>query len=240
MRELLLLIISILPVYLVGRYIYNKDKDKEPKGLIIKLFFGGIGSFVLTILVTLFLSLFFPSLLSDPLSMDLFSLFLHVFFGVALIEELSKWIFVYKISYNNIEFDQVYDMLVYSAFVALGFACIENIFYVFQNGFRIGVIRGLLAVPGHACDGVFMGYYLSMAKVYEIKGDNDSKKNSIFMSIFIPVLLHCFYDYCLFSQRLFFIGLFFIFIISLYVIVIGKIKKVSTFGRLRYRNNFCR
>ena len=105
-REVLLLIISILPVYLLGRYIYNKDSVKEPKGLIIKLFFGGLGSFVLTIIVTLLLSSCFPSLLSESLNMNLFSLFFHVFFGIALVEEFSKWIFVYKISFNNNEFDQ--------------------------------------------------------------------------------------------------------------------------------------
>ena len=157
MRELLLLIISILPVYLVARYIYKKDKDKEPRSLIIKLFLGGLGAFVLTIIITLLLSLFFPSLLSDTMDTDLISLFFHVFFGVALIEEFSKWIFVYNISYNSKEFDQMYDMIVYAVFVSLGFACIENIFYVFEHGFGTGIIRGLLAVPGHACDGVFMG-----------------------------------------------------------------------------------
>ena len=130
MRELLLLIISILPVYLVARYIYKKDKDKEPRSLIIKLFLGGLGAFVLTIIITLLLSLFFPSLLSDTMDTDLISLFFHVFFGVALIEEFSKWIFVYNISYNSKEFDQMYDMIVYAVFVSLGFACIENIFYV--------------------------------------------------------------------------------------------------------------
>lgn len=240
MRELILLFISILPVYLVARYIYNKDRDKEPKGLIIKLFFGGLGAFILTIIITLLLSIFFPSLLSDSLDMGLFSLFFQVFFGVALVEEFSKWIFLYKISYNSEDFDELYDMIVYAVFVALGFACIENIFYVFEHGFGTGIVRGLLAVPGHACDGVFMGYYLAMAKVNEIKGDKDSKKNNIFMSIFVPVLLHGFYDYCLFSQRVVFIGLFFIFIICLYIIVISKVKKVALrAGKIKYKNNYC-
>lgn len=239
MRTLLLLLVSILPVYLIGHYIYNKDKDKEPKRLIIKLFFGGIGSFVLTIFSTLLLSIFFPSLLSDPLDLDLFDLFFHAFLGVALVEELSKWIFVYKVSFNNREYDQIYDMIVYSVFVALGFACIENIFYVFSNGFRVGIIRGLLAVPGHACDGVFMGYFLSLAKISYVKNDFSSMRKNFFLSILVPVLLHGFYDYCLFSQRVIFIGLFFIFIVSLYIVTIGKITKVSKFGKIKYRNNFC-
>ena len=240
MRALLLLFVSILPVYLVGRYIYNKDRDKEPVGLIVELFFCGVAAFVLTIFATIFLGMFFPSLLSENFDTDLLSLFFRVFLGVALVEELSKWIFVYKVSFNHIEFDQVYDMMVYAAFVALGFACIENIFYVFEHGFRVGVIRGLLAVPGHACDGVLMGYYLSMAKLCEVRDDKESKSNSIFMSILIPVLLHGFYDYCLFSQRLLFIGMFFIFVICLYIIVVKRIKKVSSLAqKIEYKYNFC-
>lgn len=240
MRVLLLLLVSILPVILVGRYIYNKDRDKEPVGLIVKLFFSGVGALVLTIFATVFLGMFFPSLLSDPYETDLIRLFFRVFFGVALIEELSKWIFVYKVSYNNPEFDQVYDMLVYSAFVALGFACVENIFYVFENGFGVGIIRGLLAVPGHACDGIMMGYYLSMAKLCEVRDDKESKSNCIFMSILIPVLLHGFYDYCLFSQRFLFIGMFFIFVICLYIIVVKRLKKVSALAqKIEYKYNFC-
>ena len=240
MRYFVLLFISILPVYLVGLYIYNKDRDKEPKGLIIKLFFGGIGSFVLAILLTLFFGIFFPGLFSNSLSVNLFELFFQVFLGVSFVEELSKWIFVYKISYNNKEFDQIYDMIVYSVFVALGFACIENIFYVFEHGFGVGIIRGLLAVPGHACDGVFMGYFLSKAKLESLHGDNFFRKHYIFMSIFIPVLLHGFYDYCLFSQKAFFILLFFVFIIILYIVSIGRVKKVSLITRkIKYRNNYC-
>ena len=187
MNVLLLLFISILPVYLVGRYVYRKDNFREPKGLIIKLFCGGLGAFGVTIAITIILGFFFPSLLSETFDTDLISLFFHVFFGIALVEEFSKWIFLYKIGFNNEEFDQVYDMIVYGVFVALGFACIENIFYVFQNGFGTGIIRGLLAVPGHACDGVFMGYYLSMAKVSEVKDDSVSKKNNILFSILVPV-----------------------------------------------------
>lgn len=240
MRALLLLFVSILPVYLVGRYIYNKDRDKEPVGLIVELFFCGVAAFVLTIFATIFLGMFFPSLLSENFDTDLLSLFFRVFLGVALVEELSKWIFVYKVSFNHIEFDQVYDMMVYAAFVALGFACIENIFYVFEHGFRVGVIRGLLAVPGHACDGVFMGYYLSMAKLCEVRDDKESKSNSIFMSILIPVLLHGFYDYCLFAQRFLFIGMFVIFIIIIYIIVVRRIKKVSALSqKIEYKYNFC-
>ena len=39
---ILTILISILPVYLVGLYIYKKDKNKEPKKLLRRLFIYGM------------------------------------------------------------------------------------------------------------------------------------------------------------------------------------------------------
>ena len=37
---ILLFIVAALPVFLIAFYIYKKDKDKEPAGLLAKLFFA--------------------------------------------------------------------------------------------------------------------------------------------------------------------------------------------------------
>lgn len=225
MRILLLLFVSILPVILIGNYIYNKDMDKEPMSLLIRLFLSGIGSYFLTCVFSLLFGIFFTTLSFNKFDFNLFDLFIHVFFGIALIEEFSKWFFVYIISYNSIEFDQIYDMIVYCVFVALGFACVENIFYVLDNGLSVGIIRGLLAVPGHACDGVFMGYYLAISKY--VFHDKEIKHHYLFMSVFIPVLLHAFYDFCLISKNILLIGVFLIFIVVLYILTFRKVKILS-------------
>ena len=131
-------------------------------------------------------------------------------------------------------------MIVYSAFVALGFACIENILYVVSSGFLTGMIRALLAVPSHACDGVLMGYYLGLAKQSEINNRKDLKQKNIFLSIFIPVLLHGFYDYCLFSRNIYFICIFFVFVIYIDILAIKKIKRMSSINsKMFYENKFC-
>ena len=158
---LILFIISALPAVLLGLYIYKKDKDKEPMTLLIKLFLGGIGSAFLTLLITSIMELIFPIFSADYSKLNLFELFIYAFIGVALVEEFSKWLFTYRISFNNKYFEEKYDMIVYSVFVALGFAFFENLIYVFQGGIITGIIRAISAVPGHAFDGVFMGYYLS-------------------------------------------------------------------------------
>lgn len=235
-----LLIASVLPVIILAFYIYNKDKDKEPIGLLIKLFVGGVGSLFLTLIITLILSLFFPDIIADTASLSFVDLFFHVFFGVALVEEFSKWLVLYHTSYSHYEFDQVFDMIVYSAFVALGFACFENILYVYENGVGTAIIRGLLAVPGHFCDGIFMGYYLSMAKVADINHNYSSMQKYKFLSLLVPVMLHGVYDFCLFTGNIGFIIIFFVFIISLYIKSFRKIKKMSLYNKkLRYNNKFC-
>ena len=84
--------------------------------------------------------------------MNFIQLLFYVFVVIALVEEASKWFFVYKISYNHNEFDSLYDMIVYASFVALGFACFENILYVYSSGIVTGFVRAVSAVPGHVCE----------------------------------------------------------------------------------------
>lgn len=237
---IILFAVSAAPVILLGIFIYTKDRNKEPFKLLLKLFFCGIGSCFLTLALTGILGEFIPYISADTETLNLIELIIHVFIGVALIEEFSKWLITYSISYNHSEFEEIYDMIVYSVFVALGFAFFENVLYVFQGGIGVGIMRALLAVPGHACDGVFMGYYLGLAKQSQINGRVDLKKKYVAFSILIPTIMHGIYDYCLFSGLGILILLFFIFVILVYVHSIKKIKRMSSITKkLYYRDKFC-
>lgn len=238
MKVLFLLTISILPVLLVATFIYIKDKNKEPLTLLMKLFVGGIISIFITLLLTEILETSIPFFSIEEDRLNIIELVISVFIGVALIEEFSKWIVVYIISYKNKEFDEFYDMIVYSVFVALGFAFLENLVYVFQEGVGTGILRAFLAVPGHAFDGVFMGYYLGLAKISSLNNNkNLEKKNKIF-SIIIPVLLHGIYDYCLLSGKIVLYLVFLVFIVCLYVFAIKKVNKISSIkGKIKTEDN---
>lgn len=235
----LLLLISILPVFLLGLFIYMRDKDKEPFGLLIKLFFGGILSCILVLIISALMD-FIPLFASDREDLNLFQLFINVFIGIALVEEFSKWLFAFLFSYKHKAFDQFYDMLIYCAFVALGFACIENILYVFSGGLGTGIMRAFMAVPGHVCDGIFMGYNLGLAKINALNGRKGKEKKYIFFSLLVPTIAHGIYDYCLMSENIFLILLFFLLLIAMYVFILIKIKKVSSINRkMKYKHNFC-
>lgn len=235
-----LLFLSIIPVYLVGLYVYRKDNEKEPKKLLKRLFLGGVGSCFLAIILTFVLSFIFPIISSGGKDLNLIQLLFYVFIGVALLEEFSKWIMVFKISYKNENFDELYDIIVYSVFVSLGFACFENILYVLSGGIGVGIARALFAIPGHAADGVFMGYYLGKAKQNSVTGNKVAERKYIILSIIVPTILHGIYDYCLFSKETILIFIFFIFIIVLYIISIKTIKKISKSNTyIGLKNRYC-
>ena len=118
----ILLIIAILPVILLGTYIYKKDKHKEPSSLLVKLFISGIISTFIVVIVSVIATIIFPFLNENYATMSALEFFVYIFISIALLEEVCKWIMSYYIGYKNKEFDEFYDIIVYAVFVALGFA----------------------------------------------------------------------------------------------------------------------
>ena len=125
------LFLAILPIYLIGNYYYKKDTVKEPKKLLQKLFFGGILSTIIVIIISIISFIVFPKYITTE-GLNHFELLIYSFIFIAFVEELSKWLVIYKIAYNHQDFDQYFDIILYSVFVGLGFACLENILYVFK------------------------------------------------------------------------------------------------------------
>lgn len=224
----LLLVISILPVFIICSYIYNKDRHKEPNKLLIKLFLFGFTSIIVVFLLSYLVFYFFPNFLKEPANMSFIEMLIYTFIIVGLIEELCKWIIVYIFGYKSRENDEVYDLIVYAVFVSLGFACIENILYVFtEQSISIGLFRGIFAIPGHASFAIAMGYYLSKARIYGLKGNLKLKRKNILLSLIIPVVLHGIYDFCLLSESGVLILVFFVFIISLYKVTLSRLKDLT-------------
>lgn len=237
-----LLIIAILPVILLGIYIYKKDRHKEPTYLLVKLFFAGIVSCFLVLALTDILVILLPFLKNDVQTMNFIEFCIYVFISIAFLEELCKWLMTYYIGYLDKEFDEVYDIVVYAVFVALGFAAFENILYVFGIGsIQVGIMRGLLAIPGHVCYGIAMGYYLSLARYHEKYGSPKKAKINKIKSIVMPTIYHGIYDYCCFTASGMILVVFVAFIIFLYSISLKKVKiaaqEATNLGTTK--NRFC-
>ena len=226
MKEQFLILLAILPAIIICKYVYDKDKEKEPRGLLAKLFFSGILAAILVIIRSLILEALIPWLaLEDNVSFA--RLLVITFIKVAMLEEGMKLLMVYLFGYKSQEFDETYDIIIYSVFTAIGFAAFENIAYVLSNGsVVIGIIRGLMSVPSHAFDALFMGYYLSLAKISSLKGSKQLEKGNLFKSLMIPTVLHGIYDFCLLSGNIPLIVFSIVFIIFLYIVSINKLNYV--------------
>ena len=222
--------LTLLPIILILAFVYSKNKTKEPLTLLLKLFLLGIIACFLTLGISLLLEKYIPFMNYEVREKSFTSTFLYAFIGVALIEELSKWYMVYFVGYKSKRVKELYNIIVYSVFVSLGFAFIENIIYIFTTGdvgLSTAIIRATSAIPGHACDAIFMGYYLCLAKQASIIKNREQGKNNIYLSILVPTLLHGIYDFCLMSEQLILIIIFIIFVIFIYYISIKKLNQIS-------------
>jgi len=185
---LILLAVALAPGAAIGLYIYLKDKhEREPVGLLMVSFFFGI----LSVFVTMLLSRMIGSFITiDEQSVGQQAV--HAFIIVALVEEFSKFIFVRGILYNNTNFNEPFDGIVYSVMVSMGFATFENIIYVMEGGIGTALLRMFSAVPAHASFAILMGFYLGKAK-FEHK-----RSYYALHALGVATLFHGAYDYFLF------------------------------------------
>lgn len=217
-----LLILAVLPVIILCFYVYAKDFHREPKGLLIKIFVCGSLTCIPVAFLEVFLSNYFPI---DDSTIEFPILFINVFISVALVEEGAKRIVTKYVGYKNRNFDELYDIIVYSVFASLGFACLENIMYVFQNGVANAIARAITSVPGHASFGIAMGYFFAKARVNEINNNKSGKSKNMVLSLIVPTLLHTIYDAILFGKLS--ILLFFTFDLIMVITCFRLVKKMS-------------
>lgn len=183
-----LLIASITPVMIFLYLVYRKDKMKEPTSLLLKCFFGGFLSLILTLIIDEPLAPV-TELLGTPFLRALYDSFMVA----AIPEEFSKLLILYWIVWKNKDFDQHYDGILYAIFVSMGFALVENVLYVLEGGMGVAMARAILSVPGHGFFAVLMGYNFALAKFHT----GNERKRLLFRSLWMPALFHGLYDFAL-------------------------------------------
>lgn len=231
---MILLFMALLPSVLLFIYVWKKDKvEKEPIGLLLKIFLFGLLSII-------------PAVILESIAGDICGyLFLEDsaayiivenVIGVALIEEWGKRKAVKLAAWKNKAFNYKFDAVVYCIVSALGFATIENILYVFENGMSVAISRALLAVPSHAIDGLIMGYFFGLAKEAEIQGAKKRKKRFYRLSLIVPTLEHGAYDAALSTDSTLIFLLFFVMVIAVDIWAFRFIKKQSEGDTAFYPN----
>ncbi|MEO7987924.1 MAG: PrsW family glutamic-type intramembrane protease [Chryseolinea sp.] len=181
-----LLALALAPGAAIALYIYLKDKhEREPLGLLMISFLYGVSSIAVTLMLSYPINAFFLTREDDVVEQ-----FANAFFKVALVEEFSKFVFIRFILFNNKNFNEPFDGIVYAVMVSMGFATLENIIYVFEYGYTTGFLRMFTAVPAHATFAVLMGFFLGKAKF--------SHRNQLYLSLaalITPTIFHGAYDY---------------------------------------------
>lgn len=224
---MILLFLALLPTILLFIYVWKKDQvEKEPMGLLVKIFFFG----ALSIIPAVILETIAHDVLVEILELDEASvafIILENFIGVALIEEWGKRKAAKLAAWKHPAFNYKFDAIVYCIIAALGFATVENILYVFDNGVAVALSRALLAVPSHAIDGLVMGYFFGCAKEAEVLGDKRRRKRFYRLSLIVPTLEHGLYDASLSTESGWIMLLFFIMVISVDIWAFNFIKKQS-------------
>ena len=226
----IILMAALVPPLILLVLVYRLDKiEREPLPLIIKLFIlGGLSTFLAAIIENVLAYMLEGTM--DPNS-TLFRA-INYFLVVGWTEEGRKHMALKRSSWKHPAFDYRFDAVVYSVTAALGFAAVENISYVINLGLTVAPYRALTAIPGHCIFGIYMGYYYGMAKHCERMGERVKQSRYQFLSIFMPMLLHGFYDFCATSRSstmsLVFLG----YIVLLDILSIRAIRRFSRNDRL--------
>jgi RsiW-degrading membrane proteinase PrsW (M82 family) len=183
--------IAVAPGIAIIFFIYFRDKkEKEPIRLLWICFLLGVLSIIPAAIYE-----FLFNLIGFKENHNLTKTLFYAFGVVAFAEELSKFFILRIFIYRKPAFNEPFDGIVYSIMVSMGFATIENIFYVLSGGIQVGLLRMFTSVPLHAACAVFMGYYLGNAKF--------SKSPVFFMltGILIAIVIHGLFDFFLIQQE---------------------------------------
>lgn len=225
----ILLAAALLPPIVLMIWIYRMDKvEPEPPGLVLKVLLLG----ALTTIPAGFIEMAAERLLNGLVSIYYYPLlyyFLLYFLIVAWTEEGVKH-FALKIgSWKHPAFNYRFDGVIYSVAAALGFAAAENISYVLGwGGLQVAALRAVTAIPGHCIFGIYMGYYYGQAKYWAMQGDRGKQRMYQFLSIFMPLLLHGFYDFCAtFGDQLMTV----VFLVYIIILDIFAVKNIRRFAR---------
>jgi RsiW-degrading membrane proteinase PrsW (M82 family) len=184
----LTLFFAVLPSFAWLNYYLRKDVKPEPKSMILKVFFAGM----CITLPTIFVENFFLQILENLN----FNLFLKIFLGVAIIEELLKFLVVLIMVFPSPELEEPVDTLIYMIVAALGFAAAENIFLLTPKGtfslklIEISFLRFLGATFLHALSSAVVGFYIGLSFFRK-----KERKKLISFGIFLASLLHGFYNF---------------------------------------------
>ena len=196
-----LTLLSVIPAFGLAGYVYYSDTTtREPLSLLV-------ATFLLSILLATFAAVINTVARGFFEPFGAVGLVLFFFLIVGPGEETVKLLAVRLHAYTDTRFDSVISGAVYGAIAGLGFATIENSFYIVRQlsesgqlaeltvglpalaaGGDITAIRAL-AGPGHVIYSAIAGYYLGLAKF-----NSGNRGPIIIKGLLIAAVIHALYN----------------------------------------------
>lgn len=175
--SILLVILGFIPSLIWLNFYFREDCHPEPKSLLTKVFLMGIIVSPIAILLQLAMvqcgefaglrKYCLPTGILMPNSPEFFM-------WSAFVEEMIKFYAVKVMIFNNSEFDEPIDAMIYMMAASLGFAAIENTLIVFQttpDGIAVTINTLILRFIGatllHALSGGLLGYFLAISWFFQ-------------------------------------------------------------------------
>jgi RsiW-degrading membrane proteinase PrsW (M82 family) len=189
----------VLPVLFWSAYHYYKDRHlPEPVGNLLLCFLLGCASAGISRL--LYQGLGFLNLRYDALELgdgNLVGLFTYALLAIGPIEELSKLLPFLFVVLRFRAFNEALDGIVYAAFIALGYATLENLHYLQYLTSVEAIARGFAGPLVHVMFASVWGYYIGRAFLR-----TGSRRSAGLLAVPAAMALHGLYDFLVLAAPL--------------------------------------
>ena len=218
-------LISLIPSIGICIFVYFKDKkEKEPLWLLGSLFAVSAALYVPVYylgnkLINGFIGVLFKGsryfvarhgvVWRDAVSENVHNILCAVI-GVALIEELTRWLILYFFTNRSRHFNCTFDGVVYSIMVSMGALVARNVRFAFETTWDQFLLRFAHSFPWYLLFGIVMGVFYSYwhasrranrrenELISEGKLKSDKLKypvGKLILSIAVPLVLHAAYTF---------------------------------------------
>ena len=190
-------LLAVIPaVFLLWYFCRLANTGTGSRTVILQIFFTGI--------ISIFPVVALEIMISKVNVYYQWSRFIYYFFEAfivaGLVEEYIKMQIVKFTAYYKGRLHKIIDGIVYTIAASLGFACIENILYVFGNNWETAIARGVTSVPLHAVASGTMGYYIGLARFARNKGQERLLLN---VGLWQAIMIHGLYNFLILISPLF-------------------------------------
>jgi protease PrsW len=188
MSRFLIVLAAVAPSLLMLSYGIAKTRGSWRSEAMWHAFFVGALSALAAVGIELVLGgivkLGHPSLVANAA--------LTAIFVAAIPEEGIKFFVLILLAEKHVEVRRLQDIIVLGVAVSLGFATVENFWYVAEPGKwqEVAALRAVAAVPGHGIDGLMMGALLAAARLHP--GRDPTR---IILALLVPIVSHAAYDF---------------------------------------------